>query len=197
MNKQLLILGIIVMLLTVGLSGCIETNYNTQSDLLVTETNYDNSSDRVITRKTNYKYEYGMKVVEDNQIIENYIFIDIPIGIVIWSSNNTIANCTFINCTDEGILLIGDNNTIRDSVFYNCCDGIELQRSSNNAFINDRFLHNSHAGIDGIIENNNNNLFSFCVFYNNPYAVYFKESENNQFENCTFLDNGKDIIEVS
>jgi len=35
----------------------------------------------VITRETGFKYEYGLKIVKDNQIIENYIFKDIPIGI--------------------------------------------------------------------------------------------------------------------
>ncbi|GAJ00972.1 unnamed protein product, partial [marine sediment metagenome] len=112
MNKNLLILGITVLLLSAGLSGCVETDHDTPNDLIITEPiitepNYDNSSDRVITKKTNFKYEYGMKIVEDNQIIENYIFIDIPIGIAVWSSNNYIVNCTFINCPDEGIVLFG------------------------------------------------------------------------------------------
>lgn len=149
----------------------------------------------IITKKTNNKYEYGIRVDLDNQTIQDKVFIDIPIGIVIWSSNNKIANCTFINCSDEGIILLGSNNMIENCVFYNCLDGIELQRSSNNTFVNCRFLSNSHAGIDAIHHSNNNNLFSFCVFYNNPYGCYFKESECNVFTNCTFLDNEIDIKE--
>ena len=148
-----------------------------------------------ITKETDFKYETGIKVVKGNQIIENYIFKDIPIGIAVWSSNNRIANCTFINCSDEGIVLFGSNNTIEYCVFYQCCDGIELQGSSNNSFINLWFIDNSHAGIDAIKRDNNNNRFSFCVFYGSPYGCYFSKSEGNEFENCTFLGNKIDIKE--
>lgn len=154
-----------------------------------------------ITKETDFKYEAGIKVTEDNQIIENRVFYDIPIGIAVWSSNNLIANCTFINCDDEGIVFFegtslgSDNNTIINCVFYRCCDGIELQRSSNNRIINCRFLSNSHAGIDGILDNNNDNLFSSCVFYDSPFGCYFSRSEGNKFVNCTFLDNKIDMEE--
>jgi len=149
-----------------------------------------------ITKETDYIYEAGIKVTEDNQIIENKIFYEIPIGIAVWSSNNRIANCTFIFCYDEGILLIGDNNTIENCVFYYCCDGIELQRSSNNTFINDRFLNNTHAGIDAIKNNNNDNKFYNCLFYGSPFGCFFKESRDNEFIECTFIENVKDIYKV-
>jgi len=148
-----------------------------------------------ITKETDFIYETGIKVMKDNQIIENQVFYDIPIGIIVWSSNNLIANCTFINCSDEGILLIGSNNIIENCVFYKCCDGIELQKSSDNTFINCRFLNNYHAGIDAIKNSNNNNRFHYCLFYDNYYGCYFKESENNKFVNCTFLDNEVDLWE--
>lgn len=146
----------------------------------------------VITKKTDYKYETGLKITKDNQVIENYVFVDIPIGIVIWSSNNIISNCEFTNCTDEGILLWGNNNTIKECVFYNCLDGIELQRSSNNTFINCNFFGNNHAGIDGILDNNNNNMFLSCKVIGNVYGVYFKDSENNEFIDCIFKNNKVD-----
>lgn len=148
-----------------------------------------------VTKETDFKYETGIKITEDGQIIENKVFYDIPIGIAVWSSDNNIINCTFINCSDEGILLIGSNNTIENCVFYKCVDGIELQKSSDNTFINCRFISNTHAGIDAIYCNNDNNLFSFCLFYDNHYGCYFKESENNEFMNCTFLDNEIDLWE--
>jgi len=148
-----------------------------------------------ITKETDFKYEAGIEVSKDNQIIENKVFYDIPIGIIVWSSNNLIANCTFINCSDEGILLIGNNNAIENCVFYNCCDGIELQKSSDNIFINCRFLSNSHSGIDAIKNSNNNNVFYSCLFYDSPYGCFFKESENNEFIDCVFIDNDKDIME--
>ncbi len=149
-----------------------------------------------ITKETDFKYEVGINIKIDNQIMENKVFYDIPIGIAVWSSNNRISNCTFIQCSDEGILLIGSNNIIENCVFYECLDGVELQESSNNVFINCRFLSNSHAGIDAIKNNNSNNLFSFCFFYDNYYSCYFKESENNEFVNCTFLDNAMDVKNI-
>lgn len=154
-----------------------------------------------ITKETDFKYETGIKVTKDNQIIENQVFYEIPVGIAVWSSNNRIANCTFINCDDEGIVFFGgtplgsDNNTIINCVFYNCCDGVELQKSSNNIFINCRFLSCSHAGIDGIMTSNDNNSFISCVFYDNPMGCYFSDSKDNEFINCTFLDNKIDMEE--
>lgn len=149
-----------------------------------------------ISRETDFIYETGISIKIDNQVVENKVFYEIPIGIFVWSSNNRISNCTFINCSDEGIILIGSNNTIENCVFYNCCDGIELQRSSNNTFINCIFLSNYHAGIDAIKDSNNNNKFYSCLFYDSPYGCFFKESENNEFINCEFIENKIDIKEV-
>ena len=148
----------------------------------------------VITAQTDFKYEAGLQIKFDGEKVENQVFMDIPIGIVVWSSNNHIANCTFINCSDEGILLIGDNNIVENCVFYYCCDGIELQESSNNLFINLGFFNNYHAGIDAIRHSNNDNSFYNCMFYGNYYAVYFKQSENNSFIDCCFLENQQDLL---
>ena len=147
----------------------------------------------VITAQTDFKYETGLKIRFDGEKVENQVFIDIPIGIAVWSSNNYIANCTFINCSDEGILLIGDNNTIENCAFYYCCDGIELQESSNNLFINLWFFNNYHAGIDAIHHSNNNNSFYNCMFYYNGFGAYFRQSENNSFIDCCFLENKQDL----
>jgi len=150
----------------------------------------------VYSAQTTHKYETGIRITEDNQIINNQIFRNIPIGIAIWSSNNTISDCTFWECSDEGILLLGSNNNIIDCTFTNCLDGIELQKSSNNVFTNCKFTNCNHAGIDGIINNNNNNLFYSCTFTNNCYGCFFKESENNIFENCIFTNNKEDLFDI-
>ena len=147
-------------------------------------------------------YTTGIKIIAENVTIENCNIFDTPIGIAIWSSNNLIINCTFWNCEDEGIVLLGnihrggDNNTIVSCVFYNCCDGVELQHSSNNTFINCRFINNTHAGVDGIASSNNNNSFTSCVFLDNPFGIYFHGSKNNEYINCTFKNNEQDILEI-
>jgi len=146
-----------------------------------------------ITKETDFKYEIGISIKIDNQIVENKVFYDIPIGIAVWSSNNRISNCTFIQCSDEGILLIGSNNIIENCVFYECLDGVELQESSNNVFINCRFLSNTHAGVDAIKHNNNNNMFYSCLFFDSLWGCYFSRSIGNEFVECTFLDNILDV----
>lgn len=172
--KKKMILAFVISLLTIGAALAIAME--------------------LVTRETGGKYEVGIKIVKGNQVIENHVFKDIPIGIAVWSSNNLIVNCTFINCSDEGILLIGSNNIVENCVFYQCCDGIELQRSSNNTFINCRFLSNTHAGIDGIISSNNYNSFISCVFYDNMMGVYFSQSQNITFDDCLFVDNKEDKV---
>jgi len=170
LSKKILILILIVLFLLLG--SIVSSSY--------------------ITKMTDFKYEYGIKIDIDNTIIENLVFKDIPIGICVWSSNNIIRNCTFISCSDEGIILIGSNNTIENCVFYKCVDGVELQQSSDNVFIYCRFLGNTHAGIDAIKNNNNNNIIDQCVFIDNLYGSYFSKSIKNEYIDCVFSDNYKD-----
>jgi len=151
----------------------------------------DKSTSRtVITKETGHIYETGIKITEDGQTIRNYDFVDIAIGIAIWSSGNYIADCTFTGCSDEGIVFLGSNNNIVENcVFSRCVDGVELQWSSDNTFVNCQFLDNTHAGVDAIHNSNNNNLFISCIFQGSPFGCYFSQSENNRFVNCEFMDN--------
>ena len=150
--------------------------------------------EKVITGQTGHKYECGIKVTSDGQIIENKVFINIAIGIAVWADNVTIRNCTFMYCDDEGIVLFGSNTTIENCFFYYCCDGIELQKSSHNSFINLWLFNNTHAGIDAIYHSNNNNYFFNCMVYGNYMGVYFKQSENNSFIDCCFWENQQDYV---
>ena len=139
-----------------------------------------------ISAETDFIYECGLQLKKNGQKIENLLFKDIPIGIAIWSCDNIIANCTFINCPDEGILVLGDNNTIINCLFVECCDGIELQDSSNNSFINCNFIYCYHAGVDGLGFHNYNNQFKNCIFYDS--IVWFREMNDNNFTDCWFSD---------
>jgi len=149
----------------------------------------------VITSQTGEKYETGY-IAFDSNIIENKIFKDISIGIVITISNTIVKNCQFINCNDEGIVVYSNNNLFDSCTFINCNDGIELQKSSNNIIKNCNFINCYHAGIDGIIQSNNNNQITSCNFKNNCYAIYFQNSKNNQIKNCVFKNNKKDLVEL-
>lgn len=150
--------------------------------------NYD-----FIYGQTDYKREAGIRLVSTNELIQNKIFVNIPIGVVSFFGNTTIRNCIFINCSDEGILLIGNNNIVDNCKFYKCGDGIELQSSSNNQITNNLFVDN-HCGIDAIYNSNNNNQINNNMFKDNFMGIYFKESENNNFNNNLFLDNDKEIV---
>ena len=141
-------------------------------------------------------YSCGIRVSASNIEIRECRFFDNPVGIAVLSSDNTIADCTFYRCTDEGIVLVGsgnlecDNNRIENCIFYDNCDGIELQYSSNNAITNCEFYDNTHTGIDAIASSNDNNIISNCNIYNNQvHGIYFSSSSDNQIIDCSFSEN--------
>lgn len=141
-------------------------------------------------------YSTGIYISSSKIDIKNCQFYDNPIGIAIWTSNNSIYNCSFWGCTDEGIALLGskysncENNKIINCKFYNNCDGIELQYSSNNIIADCEFYNNTHTGIDAISSNNDNNLISGCKIYDNKvHGLYLSSSSENQIIDCSIEDN--------
>ena len=155
-----------------------------------------NPANEIITSQSDFKYETGIRITEDGQEIKNKTFVDIPIGIAVWGSMTNIENCTFINCSDEGIVFfeMSHNNIVRNCVFYQCVDGIELQRSCNNSFYNCDFIENSHAGVDAIHGSNNDNSFYNCTFHDNYMGIYSYDSYGTLLINCKFHGNIIDTI---
>lgn len=158
-------------------------------------------SNLTITNTANGLYTTGLRIDSKLVHISNCIFNNTPIGVAIWNDYTFISNCTFSNCSDEGILIIttsistSHSNIIKNSCFFNNCDGIELQHSSNNKIINCTFFNNTHAGIDAICDNNNNNEISSCTFQsNNAYDIYFASSKHNQITQCTFENKSKSVV---
>jgi parallel beta-helix repeat protein len=146
-------------------------------------------------------YASSVRITASNTEIQDCNFYDTPIGIVLWTSNNLIQECSFWGCTDEGIALIGssyskcENNRIIDCVFYDNCDGIELQYSSRNTISNCKFYDNTHTGIDAIASSNNENVISNCEIYNNQvHGIYMSGSHENQIVDCEVYDNHEDDI---
>jgi len=140
-------------------------------------------------------YTTGIKISASNITILNCTLHDTPIGIAIWSSENTISGCDFRECDDEGIVLLGmsttacTNNTITSCTFNQNCDGIELQYASDNLITSCIFAQNTHAGIDAIESNNNNNIISNCEFTaNQGFGLYLAGSSYNTITGCSFLD---------
>jgi len=154
---------------------------------------------------TNYGpglYITCVKISASNTTIQNCTFHDAPIGIAIWSSENTISGCDFRGCDDEGIVLLGlstaacSNNTIISCNFYKNCDGIELQYARDNLITSCTFTQNTHAGIDAI-ESNNNNIISYCEFTDNyGFGLYLARSSNNQIIQCFFSDNSLTLVQA-
>ncbi len=141
-------------------------------------------------------YTTAIRISSTNSTIKNCEFLDTPIGILVWTSNNKIENCTFTNCQDEGIALLGskfskcENNQIKNCVFYNNSDGIELQYSSCNKIIKCEFFENTHSGIDAIAESNDNNLITECKIFNNTvHGIYLSSSSNNTIEGSHIFEN--------
>ncbi len=147
-------------------------------------------------------YTSAVRILKDDSSIRGCIFTDTPIGISIWANNNTILNCQFINCSDEGIVLLStmistsNNNFIGYCTFVNNCDGIEMQKSSMNTIESCYFNNNYHSGIDGINSDNNNNIIQNCTITNNTvHGIYITNSQNNTIKNCYFYNNADgDII---
>lgn len=141
-------------------------------------------------------YTTGVKISAPQTTIEDCNVFNTPIGIAVWSSENTISNCTFWGCEDEGIVFLGssisdcNNNLVTNCEFYNNCDGIELQHSSNNVISYCKFYDNTHAGIDAIGSSNNNNIISNCDLYDNEvFGIYFSRSSGNQITQCMISNN--------
>ena len=147
-------------------------------------------------------YSSGVKIIASNTLVDDCNIYDTPVGIAIWSSYNTIQNCVFKGCEDEGIALLGsqnsecNNNNILNCVFYDNCDGVELQYSSYNIISNCEFYENTHTGIDAVAKSNDNNIISNCKIYNNiVHGIYFSGSSENQLINCQVTGNKNgDII---
>ena len=124
---------------------------------------------------TGMLYETGIRVTEDNQTFEYYVFTDIAIGFAVWASNTTIRYCTFINCSDEGIVFFSTSqfNKVENCLFVDCCDGIELQQSHFTTISNCTFNNNWHAGIDIIGQPSHNvSIDSSCTFADNEMDIY-------------------------
>ena len=149
-----------------------------------------------ITNEAPGIYTAGIRISASETTIENSNIYNTSIGVLTWTSDNTIKNCDFWGCRDEGIALLGseysncDNNKITNCVFYDNCDGIELQYSSNNIITNCEFYENTHTGIDAIASSNNDNIIKNCNIYNNRVnGIYFSSSSRNQIINCYISDN--------
>jgi len=141
-------------------------------------------------------YTTGIRVLKDNVTIDQCIFQQTPIGISIWSNENTINNCSFIFCSDEGIVLLStaystaNHNVIKNCYFENNCDAIELQQSCYNTIKDCIMINNTHTGIDAIAKENNHNIISNCTIKNNRvHGIYFTHSKENKIINCVIEQN--------
>ena len=146
-------------------------------------------------------YTTGICITGSHTIIENCIIHDTPIGISIWSSYNTIRNCYFYRCKDEGIVFIGSShfncsfNILENCSFKDNCDAIEMQHASNNKIIRCSMINNTHSGIDAIAEYNNKNIIMSCTISNNSvHGIYLSSSSNNIIANCKLYNNGNGNI---
>jgi parallel beta-helix repeat protein len=161
-------------------------------------------SDLAITNQGLGLYTTCVKVSASYTTIQNCTFHDTPIGIALWSSNNTITGCEFRNCDDEGIVLLGTSltactsNTISSCIFSQNCDGIELQYATHTLITSCRFLQNTHAGIDAIESNNNDNTISFCTFTDNQaFGLYLARSSETLITHCSFSDDSITFVHTT
>lgn len=150
-------------------------------------------SDLSITNHATGLYTTAVKISAEHTILQNCTIQNTPIGVAIWSNQNSLTHCQFIGCEDEGIVLLGSittpcsNNTIASCVFSRNCDGIELQYASYTTITGCRFEHHTHAGIDAIHADNNHNTINDCVFTDNQACgIYLHRSHYNVITDCWF-----------
>lgn len=140
-------------------------------------------------------YTTGIKLNAPQTTILNCEFMDTPIGIAVWGSENTIKNCRFTRCTDEGIAILGSSvasctkNMIANCEFTQNCDGIELQHASENVIMNCMLSDNTHSGIDVIFSNNENTIENCEIKNNAVHGIYLSRSCTNTIKDCTISNN--------
>ena len=148
-----------------------------------------------ITNRAPGLYTTGIRISDSDIIVQDCNIFDTQVGIVIWSSNNFIRNCSFWGCGDEGIALIGNsnlkcnNNKISNCIFSDNCDGIELQYSTNNEISDCIIFENSHTGIDVIRSSNNNFILNCEIYKNKVHGIYLGSSSKNHIINCSISEN--------
>lgn len=147
-----------------------------------------------ITNRGNGKYAQAVKIVSPDVKVIGCMIHDVPVGISIWSSNNTIEGCKFWNCKDEGVVLMGtkytncDNNNIVKCYFYNNGDGVELQYADGNVIMDCIMKDNLHSGVDILDFYSEDNLIVNCSITGNTYGIMYM-SDSNVLVNCTVSDN--------
>ncbi len=147
-----------------------------------------------ITNRGNGKYAQAVKIVSPDVKVIGCMIHDVPVGISIWSSNNTIEGCKFWNCKDEGVVLMGtkytncDNNNIVKCYFYNNGDGVELQYADGNVIMDCIMKDNLHSGVDILDFHSEDNLIVNCSITGNTYGIMYM-SDSNALVNCTVSDN--------
>ncbi len=147
-----------------------------------------------ITNRGNGKYAQAVKIVSPDIKVIGCMIHDVPVGISIWSSNNTIEGCKFWNCKDEGVVLMGtkytncDNNNIVKCYFYNNGDGVELQYADGNVIMDCIMKDNLHSGVDILDFHSEDNLIVNCSITGNTYGIMYM-SDSNALVNCTVSDN--------
>jgi parallel beta-helix repeat protein len=148
-------------------------------------------------------YSTGIRVLKGKAHIDNCIIKNTPVGIALWTSQNTISNSYFYHCDDEGIVLLNTtyahcsyNKIIHCRFLYNC-DAIEMQGSTHTMILNCTMKYNTHSGIDGIKQGNNHNFIYHCTIRDNRvHGIYLSQSSNNLVISCAFHNNTDgDIIE--
>jgi parallel beta-helix repeat protein len=156
-----------------------------------------------------------IKVESDGCIIENFCMRNGPSGygneaIILYSNNNIIDNCYFIE-TGKGIvgynssnniiknniqidgwrgiyLSSSKNNTLRNNEFYNIARTIHLHNESNNNYILNNIIKNSITGSGILSTTSNSNYIINNYFMNNNDGIILGGFENTFSNNILIND---------
>lgn len=164
------------------------------------------------------KYNAGLKISSNDNLVENCIFYRTKSGVLIdEAKNNVISNCRF-HTNGEGIFCLNsDNNEIIDSQFDHNAFGLHLLNSDETC-VKNSFIHTNGLGIyaresenlhiveDAISDNNQdgggcwlfdckNSLIDNCNIDHNGAGIKLKNSDS-KITNCSFYYNMYNTIRL-
>ena len=209
MKEPKLTISITLLLIVVAISGCIEENYQVQSNIIYVghsgSSNYKNIQDAINASAENYTIFVYSGIYYENIVINKTINIigeDAATtiidgnnsGDVIYISEEGKTNISGFTIKKSGINAAGisihsNNNIIYDNNISDNSYGIYSTYSQNNNFSQNTFLSNSGYGI--YLNSVSDSVIFGNIFLFNSCGLRIKSSKNNEVFRNQFTDNQK------
>jgi parallel beta-helix repeat protein len=203
MNKEILVLGIALLLVCVGLSGCSDTYQHPNGLLYV---GYGSDVDFQSIQDAIGAAENGGTIIIKNGTYDEVIVINKTITLIGEDKNTTIINfnpeydisssvsiitinadnccienlqLTFSNKSVivQGISIDSNNNTIKNNIITNFTNGLALLANSESNEITYNEIKNNQIGI--VTSNSDTNVISYNIISNSQIENIYLSTDSN------------------